>query len=257
MTVPATVLVAPIGIPAVDLPAVPPELSLLPELQCICGRGADRSWCGAGQLADVRRLLRCGPWHPGGLDPVPPRQPRTGASLQHRPCRGVAQCSTSSITPCRGSCGLAQGLRLHLRSTGPSAGGRWRSRLPRVHPASDPVQAVRRAGQVHAQDGRVPARDQEASGQVQERQAEARGGDAEAPVRARREPARRLSADPAPDPCLHRPEPRAAVVHRPGLPRPDIKIPNYWLPTEDVQSFLQARLFGAPLSCTSRWPTTS
>jgi YidC/Oxa1 family membrane protein insertase len=28
----------------------------------------------------------------------------------------------------------------------------------------------------------------------------------------------------------------------------NIKIPNYWLPTEDVQSFLQARLFGAPLS---------
>ena len=28
----------------------------------------------------------------------------------------------------------------------------------------------------------------------------------------------------------------------------NIKIPNYWIPTEDVQSFLQARLFGAPLS---------
>jgi YidC/Oxa1 family membrane protein insertase len=37
--------------------------------------------------------------------------------------------------------------------------------------------------------------------------------------------------------------------NRPGLTYDqNIKIPNYWLPTSDVQSFLQARLFGAPLS---------
>jgi putative membrane protein insertion efficiency factor len=24
----------------------------------------------------LRRLLRCGPWHPGGLDPVPPARDR-------------------------------------------------------------------------------------------------------------------------------------------------------------------------------------
>ncbi|GAA3430403.1 membrane protein insertase YidC [Kutzneria kofuensis] len=37
--------------------------------------------------------------------------------------------------------------------------------------------------------------------------------------------------------------------NRPGLSYDqNIKIANYWIPTEDVQSFLQARLFGAPLS---------
>lgn len=28
----------------------------------------------AGLALSARRLAKCGPWHPGGLDPVPPRQ---------------------------------------------------------------------------------------------------------------------------------------------------------------------------------------
>jgi hypothetical protein len=27
----------------------------------------------AGSALAARRVLKCGPWHPGGLDPVPPR----------------------------------------------------------------------------------------------------------------------------------------------------------------------------------------
>ena len=37
-----------------------------------------------GSALTVWRLLRCGPWHPGGLDPVPPR--RTRATEERAPC---------------------------------------------------------------------------------------------------------------------------------------------------------------------------
>lgn len=40
-----------------------------------------------GLALTVQRLVKCGPWHPGGLDPVPPRQ-----------CRRVAPRTISKST---------------------------------------------------------------------------------------------------------------------------------------------------------------
>ncbi|MCO1581360.1 MULTISPECIES: membrane protein insertion efficiency factor YidD [unclassified Crossiella] len=59
-------------------PALPPTCRFYPScshyaVEALTTHGAFR-----GSWLTVRRLLRCGPWHPGGLDPVPP--PRDRAS---------------------------------------------------------------------------------------------------------------------------------------------------------------------------------
>ncbi|GLW77109.1 MULTISPECIES: membrane protein insertion efficiency factor YidD [Actinokineospora] len=58
-------------------PVLPPACRFHPScsayaVEALTVHGALRgSWLAA------RRLLRCGPWHPGGLDPVPPRRTET------------------------------------------------------------------------------------------------------------------------------------------------------------------------------------
>jgi putative membrane protein insertion efficiency factor len=57
-------------------PVLPPSCRFEPScssyaLEALTEHGALR-----GTWLTVRRLLRCGPWHPGGWDPVPPRRTR-------------------------------------------------------------------------------------------------------------------------------------------------------------------------------------
>jgi len=54
-------------------PFLPPACRFHPScsayaVEALTAHGAVR-----GSWLALRRLLRCGPWHPGGLDPVPPR----------------------------------------------------------------------------------------------------------------------------------------------------------------------------------------
>ncbi|WP_086818733.1 membrane protein insertion efficiency factor YidD [Allokutzneria sp. NRRL B-24872] len=61
-------------------PLLPPSCRFYPScstyaVEAITVHGALRGcWLAA------RRLLRCGPWHPGGMDPVPPRRGSRGES---------------------------------------------------------------------------------------------------------------------------------------------------------------------------------
>jgi putative membrane protein insertion efficiency factor len=42
----------------------------------------------AGLALTTRRLVKCGPWHPGGLDPVPPHRAPVCSRVDRLPLRG-------------------------------------------------------------------------------------------------------------------------------------------------------------------------
>lgn len=75
----ARVLLAPVrGYRKWISPVLPPSCRFYPScsayaVEAITTHGALR-----GLWLAVRRLLRCGPWHPGGLDPVPPAPEASG-----------------------------------------------------------------------------------------------------------------------------------------------------------------------------------
>ncbi|PZS14658.1 MAG: membrane protein insertion efficiency factor YidD [Pseudonocardiales bacterium] len=64
-------------------PALPPTCRFFPSCSAYAIEALTVHGMLRGSWWTVRRLLRCGPWHPGGMDPVPPaRSPRSPAESE-------------------------------------------------------------------------------------------------------------------------------------------------------------------------------
>lgn len=58
---------------AVISPLLPPTCRFYPSCSAYAVEALTVHGAFRGSVLTLWRLLRCGPWHPGGLDPVPPR----------------------------------------------------------------------------------------------------------------------------------------------------------------------------------------
>ena len=55
-------------------PVLPPACRFVPTCSEYAAEAVEKHGVLRGGTLAVRRLVRCGPWHPGGFDPVPTRK---------------------------------------------------------------------------------------------------------------------------------------------------------------------------------------
>jgi putative membrane protein insertion efficiency factor len=88
----ARVLLAPVhGYRKWISPVLPPACRFHPSCSAYAVEALTEHGALRGTWLALRRLLRCGPWHPGGLDPVPPRRPENQSGTRPADVRAAEE----------------------------------------------------------------------------------------------------------------------------------------------------------------------
>jgi uncharacterized protein len=61
-------------------PALPPRCRFYPTCSAYAAEAVERHGAARGIWLTLRRLVKCAPWHPGGVDLVPAAQPHSGTA---------------------------------------------------------------------------------------------------------------------------------------------------------------------------------
>ena len=82
-------------------PALPPRCRFQPTCSAYAAEAIEVHGVGRGTWLAVRRLAKCAPWHPGGVDLVPPRTGAVGdtgtAGRTHSSCTAAPHPTTPPV----------------------------------------------------------------------------------------------------------------------------------------------------------------
>jgi uncharacterized protein len=84
-------------------PALPPRCRFYPTCSAYAAEAIARHGAGRGSWLALRRLLKCAPWHPGGVDLVPGAVPAVGGPGTSTPSHSSSTAEALSAFPADGA----------------------------------------------------------------------------------------------------------------------------------------------------------